>query len=258
MKLPKSWYQLTEAQAFAAAPYILQEMSISNKMKVFEVLIAPEDVPKYVKMTPDKVLIQLKRIEFLWKTNLVEPIVESFSIDNVPYFFPAHRFTTLCIAEFAFACDYFDAMLAQGNYKSEKAQPEMLNSIMAVLCRPAKLESDNGDVREKFNESAIEKRAKIFALAPPQYKAYFLLYFLGCKKALSEQFSVLFKKPLKENGAKTYQRPIDYAWFKIIFDLSEEGTFGKYEDVCYQNLYTILHYLTNKYYDLQELKYESK
>lgn len=258
MKIPKSWYQLSEAQVFASAPYILQEMTIANKMKVFEALLDPKDVPTYAKMKPDKVLIQLKRIEFLWKTNLVEPMIQTFSMEDMVYHFPAHRFTTLCIAEFAFACDYFDAMLAHGNYKAEKAQPEMLNYIMATLCRPQKAENTEGDIREKFNELLIEKRAKIFTKVPPQYKAYFLIYFLGCKKALADQFSVLFRKQPKENPIGKYQRPIDYAWFKIIFDLAEEGTFGKYEEVCHQSIYTILHYLTNKYYDLQELKHDSK
>jgi hypothetical protein len=259
VKIPKSWFQLSEVQVFAVAPYVLQEMTIANKLHVFEAVLEPSDAAVFAKMKPDKVLIQLKRIEFLWRDNIVEPIIPKVVCADVEYIVPAHRFTTLCIAEFAFACDIFDAMMAQGNYKGQRAKPEMLNNLIACLCRPSKGDDANGDIRERFNENCIEKRAVLFSQVPPQYKAYFLLYFLGCKKALAEQFKVLFKKPNhNQQEDKKFNHPVDYGWFKVIFDLADGSTFGKYEDVCHQNLYTILHYLTNKYYDMQELKEASK
>lgn len=260
MKIANSWYKLSEAQVLAVAPYVLQEMSISNKLKVFEVLLNPIDVPSYAKLKPDKVLRQLKKVEFLWRENLVEPIIPKFTLFDVEYCLPAHHFTNIKLVEFAFACDYFDAMMGQGNYKGQKAQPEMLNRLIATLCRPSKGDDSDGDIRVKFNENLLDSRASLFERLSPMVKAYFLLYFLGCKKALSEQFKVLFKKQEGQSDStkKYYVRPIDYAWFKIIFDLADEGTFGKYEEVCHQNIYTVMHYLTSKYYDFQELKSESK
>ena len=70
MKIPKSWYQLSEGQVFAVAPYVLQEMSIANKIKVFEAVLDPADVPTYAKLKAERVLMHLKKVEFLWRENL--------------------------------------------------------------------------------------------------------------------------------------------------------------------------------------------
>lgn len=256
---PKTWAGLTQNQILAVAPRVLQSPTIANKMCVFESLLNVEQLPIYAILNAEKVLQQLRHVEWLWKTPLLEPIIPSFNIGGVDYLLPKARFEKLNIMEWSAANNAFDAMSATGNFTGSKPQTAQINNLILSLCRPSKHDLDEtavdyqGDPREKFNPELIESRLPLIQQLSENQKAYFLLYFVSCKKHIATQFKVLFKQENTEGVKK-----LDFGWIGVMMDLAKEGVFGNFEQTQFTPLYTILYYRAKCHYDSEELKQEMK
>lgn len=180
-------------------------------------------------------------LSFLWKEAFSQAFIPKFSYRLTTYHLPGDNFRNGSLIEYIFA----DALL-QHVIADDKVDEDILNELVAVLCRPAKpfwfirkrvSEWNDGDPREKFNSSLIEKRKKKLSRLPIHYKIYVLRYFVGCKLHILETYEELFPKP--KEGAKA-SATSGSTWIELLKDIADTKLYGNYDETAYYNLHTIL------------------
>jgi hypothetical protein len=246
--IPKSWDDIEPTKAIAVAPYILNGNveDIGSQMKILEVLLPSEVLPLYSNMKPKQVKSFLKDVEWIYSANVITPHFESFSVGGIMYHLPKKKFENVNLIEFTYATNFYKDLVGGKD-------PLALDKLIAVLCRPSKEKYDpnsvenDGDVREKFNPELIEKRSEAIAPLISEFKAYFLLYFLGCSDHLVKQFKPLFTGSDDKNK-------VDFGWLGVIYTLADAQIFGNFEQTQYTNIYTAMMYRLKKYYEFKEME----
>lgn len=119
--------------------------------------------------------------------------ITHFSVNLRKYYGPADRLYNITFGEYLAADNYFSRYM-------ETKEPGFLNKLVATLYRPkdkkyTKTGYDaRGDIREPFNDNNIEARAKKISKIPEHVKQAILMFFNGCKIALSETFTEVFSE----------------------------------------------------------------
>lgn len=268
MWLPNTWSQLLPQMVLEIAPYVLSD-TIQNRLRCLEMLCLPENSAELSMMTPRQVLDVLPRLNWLYDEPLTYPVVDSFQFGQETFLLPQEGLRGCSIVEFAFAERYFDELTANGRFSKSKPNPAAIDGLILAICRPKdpKINQDDphweGDMREYFSPVLNKRRAAsgLMNVISTNFKAFFLLYYIGCKKQIQKQFGILFKNDHQTLNKDVLAPPIhqtispaDFSWAGVIFDLAESGIFGNYEQTQYKDLHTILYYLSYKQYQYLELK----
>lgn len=247
--LPENWPELTNDQAMKVVPYIFNPLLDKTDAKILalKALLSIKD-KLFFKLNPVQVVQILSLIEFIFEEATPVPFIKEFEHKGIRYLAPAEKLSNISIVEFAMADAYFEAI------DFETADINAYNRIIATLYRPEKENLNtkhpdyNGDPREKYNTILSEGRADHFSDLSPYIKISIIKFFLSCKKWISEEFSILFKKPKKDKDGKEIVVPVENkdivpTWVGIIYDLGQQGIFGGFESVAYTNLHTVLIHL---------------
>ena len=104
---------------------------------------------------------------------------------------PADSISNISFSEFIHAETAYDKLLST-------SREQYLNRLVAILYRPAGDDNINspdfrGDVRRKFNDFLIEKSAKKAASMSKNFKTAVLIYYIGCRYAITRIFPEVFK-----------------------------------------------------------------
>lgn len=265
---PKRWEDIDNNTLLSIAPYCLQD-SIENRVKLLQVLCPHEQLHQLLSAKPSRIRAMLHLLDWVYDTYFTEPRIPTFDLSGTTYHLPAAQLKYCHIIEWAQAETCFDRITGSGNFAKKQPDPTYINHLILTLCRPeiANLDRSNphwdGDNREYFSPVLNRQRIALMGNLSVNFKCYFLLFYLGCKKHINHHFEILFEKPKAEqDGIAKYQtgfyRPMDFGWTGVIMDIAESGTFGKFEEVQYTNLYTILYYLSKKRYDYLEQQANAK
>ena len=243
--------ELSPEQMLAIAPYILQPKHPSLKLKVLELLIVPELLPYLQYATEDEAHALSNLAEWVWDIDFSEAPIKSFQINNENWVMPNPRLTRTVFVEYIYTEGYIEKF-------SDNPNEEILNKLCSVICRPQRndlfavqIDPDwNGDERTKFSPVLSEQYQIAWSNQPYNWKAYVLLYYLSSRSKIINQYKNLFK-----SDKSTI---IQYGWTGALFDVAEQGTFGNFVCVQYENLHNILYYLSKKVAENHELKLRLK
>lgn len=109
---------------------------------------------------------------------------------------PANQLSNISFSEFITA----DSAMMAFSKKGDLAQ---LDRLCACLYRQKKSSKElnardyNGDVREPFNSNTLDRRTVFFKKIAIAEKMAILTYFAGCKAAMADKFTHIFKKEEK-------------------------------------------------------------
>jgi hypothetical protein len=164
------------------------------------------------------------------------------------YYGPTDSFMNITFGEYLDALRLFHDFHTSGDI-------QLLWLIAAIFYRPKKsfhfirkkMSAYNGDIRERHNPNAIDKRAKDLEIAPVGFVYGVYLYFASFQKALVEMklnwggqeldLSILFNYDKTEN--ETTALP-GIGMDSIAFTMAESGAFGSYEAICKINFWQII------------------
>jgi hypothetical protein len=129
------------------------------------------------------------------------------------YHGPRENFRNLLFSEFIFA----DAFFLRYLQTNDEAQ---LDQLVAVLYRPQRADYNptspayGGDRREDFNEHLLPRRARRLRHLPHHVKYAVLLWYRGCRHALTTRFEYVFSG---ENNAKAAAS----GWADVLHQLAD-------------------------------------
>lgn len=261
-QLAESWNELTGEQLIAISPMLLQDVvTLPERAYIAHVLCgfkskffklrhfrAARGYEYFANEIYDKVL---PRIEFLFTGNkLTTQLLPTIEVPGKYKFFgtttlygPASNFNDLTIAEFA-DCEY--CLRKYADTKEEK----WLNTLIGVLYRPCKRKAElaasdfDGDKRQAYNFYLNDFMTVMVSKLHPTVKKAILLWYMGCRTAITQQYSFLFTKP---NEAKASTS----SWSDVIHDMAGPK-FGTLEDTSKVHLRVILKELALLYKKSQE------
>ena len=271
MQLPVNWAQLPPQTVLEIAPYALSD-TIDNRVRCLEILCSSEQVVALLDMTHKEVNNILPQLNWIYIEPLTEPVVNGFWLGEDFLLLPQTRLKCCNLIEWIYAEAAFDEITGTGAFDKYPPNAAAIDKLILALCRPkdANLDMDSphwqGDMREYFSPILNERREKSKKMdsVPLNFKCFFLLFYLGCKKYIQKQYSILFSSD--SMSADEQQSTIDYfsspmpnfGWTGLLFDLAETGLFGDNTATQYTDLHTILIYLSKKQFEYREVKRKTK
>ncbi len=281
--IPSHWKEVTPNQLTGVAPYLLgtEDSFPFRKLMVLFVLIPQlkpywyrtnaqewitEKLPWTKNAFPSLTLSQkwdlLPLCEWFFNDISGRSILREFQHQGIKYLLPEDNLIKESILSYAFADNYFNEFVSTGDHKYLL----LMIACVARQERTGNYKDDpawEGDNRELFSTERTNDRAASFVTLDTRIVNTILLYFMGSKKYIHEQYAVIFNKPEKKAesvearkasfGQKKIPKP-DFGWLGIIYELAEMGTFGNFDSVKHMFLHTCCYYLAKKRYDVEELK----
>jgi len=225
---------------------------------------------KLMNMVPKNEYIQEDEEEKLSNIFMLSELIDSFFIVNdqdqkvikqqyihnpVPkfkplwhnYYGPSDSFQNIKFGEYTDALRLFFQFNATGDF-------ELLFALCAVLYRKKKsfywfkkhLNNYDGDIREPYNPIFVDKRAKVFRVAPIGFIYGTYLLFSSFQQFISGaqvpwgssvlDFSILFQT----DGSTEAETVPGIGMDSVLFSMAESGAFGSLEKVQNTNLWHIL------------------
>lgn len=173
-----------------------------------------------------------KLLDFMFDITQVN-YIQHFSIENEIFYFPEKGM------EFSSVIEY--AMAEESMRRLFEGDDTAIADLVFTICRPKDNHIDqkspewNGDIRERYSSALVSNRKKL--KIPEMIQFFAVLFFLGCKKEISERYPEIFKKE-KENQEEIKQEPSIFSWLKLIKAVAETGLYGNYEETCHTNFHT--------------------
>lgn len=179
---------------------------------------------------------------WIWAKPAPKAWFKSFLFRFRRYHLPSDLLENATFIEYMYADNCLEQVAAnQGDLR----ECEALDQLVATLCRPSKwfhwlrkYQSDyDGDIRQRFNDSLMKRRAKKFRKLPIRWKLYVLSYFVACKTAIVEDPAYRYVFP--QNRRKVAdQEGGDLS--QLLMSLAHLKVYGNFDETAYQNLHTIL------------------
>lgn len=209
---------------------------------------------------------QLKQIsvciDWIWEKRLTtQPFAAVKVQDGQELLLPGDGLKSVTLIEYAFLDLYYNVYMQMIEAGNEEQAESYLHHLLCYMLRPQKegLDIDkpdpdtwDGDPREKFNTDICERRIPLIKKLKPEVKLALLMFFVGCKAKIHEDFEgTVFINSVDKDGntVHTGGRPMEPTeWLDMCFALSG-GIFGTLEQTMYAPLFTVLRHL-----QLQELK----
>lgn len=156
------------------------------------------------------------------------------------YYGPGEALLNVTFAEYRVAYNYYRQFITN---RDDNA----LNSLCAVLYRPARTGEVNEDIRINFNPYTVHNRTIRFRKLPAEIKFYILSWFAACDRYfktsdLDVEGSIINLSPLFR-AAPEYnvdQETANLGLTGILMAVAESGVFGRMDEVDRTNLYTVL------------------
>jgi hypothetical protein len=285
---PSTWQELSSAQILHIAPYLLGTNDSVVYRKAAVLFTFLPFITKYWRLHPWVVYVLqrfpsagwrttypvfneaqkwdlLQTVNFLFQDISGTAILKSFTHHGERYYLPGDNFTRESIIAFAFADEYFNSYVEYGDSR-------FIDLLIGCIARQAgstlypALQFAEGDKREHFSTARTENRAKAFKDLPDKIKTTILLYFMGSKKYIHTHYEIMFRKKkeevkeevssepqqrIKTFGKKKIPKP-NFNWIGIIYELSETGVFGNFDQVKNMFVHTCCYYLAKKRYEQEE------
>jgi hypothetical protein len=183
---------------------------------------------------------------------VLEPIdckpLAFFEFEGVRYYFLEDRFKNVCAAEWtAGIIDFLEL----------KENPNLIDLLVANFCRPERTDIEsfrgsdkwNGDVREPYNRSKAEERAKSFERLNVAVKVLFLKWY----QYLLTVFFDEYRELLGSGGGE--KRYADGRGFVMILKNAAKAHYmGDFDKVSHEDVNLVYALLLDDYYDLLETK----
>lgn len=260
--LPQSWSEVNATQLAAVAPILLSGTDIDTaKPLIINALLQWEDaIVKAIKKAKSVDLLYSDIAQKLYPLiqwvftdkNITVNVIPTISINRKYKFLgadvlhgPADEFNNLTIGEFDDAEYWFNQYL-----DSNMQNAHALHMLIAILYRAAKPKyiPDMGDIRQPYNYHLNELRAAQIATISTGIQKAILLWYMGCRAKLVEDYKFLFdKKKTTGNGLN--------GWTPIVYELAG-GKFGTLEDTNNQLLKSIFYEL--RLMDIKRAELEAK
>lgn len=278
--LPSNWQEVTSQHLMAAAPFLLGSDTRLDQRKflclkaLLPVLnrywMHNKWVTRLINKWPKLQIIYplftdgqkwdlLQTVNYLFTDISGRSVITEFAHKGVTYLMPADNLLRESIIAFAFADEYFSQFAQTGDSK-------YIDLLIGCLARqrgsneyPA-IQVAEGDQREHFSTSRTKERAQAFKDLDVNIRNAVLIYFMGSKKFLHQQYAIIFEQVKEKDdagagrqvfGKKIIPKP-DYGWIGVIYDLAEQGTFGNFDQVKHMFLHTCCYYLAKKKYQHEE------
>lgn len=208
--LPDTWNELTYEQLTQISDDLFTYSLLTDER--LQVRIKTKIALRLSGFTPvlkdnDFVALEIARkilplIDFLFTRNLLtEQKVPSVLIRKKwllqRFYGPAANFANLSFGEFDDAEFWFKELQNPANLQREQA----LNMLMAILYRP--YFETKGDNRQAYSAHDNEPRSLWMACCPVNIKLIVLLWYMGCRNALVDDFKELFAASTGEGGSWT-------------------------------------------------------
>lgn len=278
--LPATWQEVTSHHLMAVAPYLL---GAESKLYLRKYLSLKALIPSlhrywlhsrwvtrlvnkwpmlqviYPVLTDGQKWDLLPLLDFMFIEISGRSVIREFNHKGITYLMPEDNLLKESIIAFAFADEYFNQFAHTGD-------SQYIDLLIGCLARQhgsnefTALQAAEGDPREHFSTSRSKQRAQVFKDLDANIRNAVLIYFMGSKKFLHEQYAIIFEA-VKEQEDKIDERPVfgkkkipkpDYGWIGVIYDLAEQGTFGNFDQVKHMFLHTCCYYLTKKKYQHEE------
>lgn len=253
--LPENWEEVTSKQFKALLPLLYGKYPFSDtsnlRVDLVKALVFSHRNPlkrrKYRKAFPhltDITIVELSDlVKFLWETSPSIALMKSFRHGLNRYYLPKDNLENAIMLEYILCDAYLEGVAEEENL----LQSELLNKLIATLCRPKRFGwslirrfpgLNTGDCRQKFNQEIMESRAKKLENLPLALKLFVLFFFMGCKKHVMDEYPLLFPEPKK--GASSQANEDPYSWAETLKDVAATKLYGNYDETAYYNLHTIL------------------
>ncbi|GAB3767837.1 hypothetical protein GCM10028818_01310 [Spirosoma horti] len=197
------------------------------------------------------------RQQFSWLFTTVpqgKPPIDTFFHKGANYHLPAMDFADTTAIELSYANMAYVAFA-----NPEQPEPEALDRLIAILCRPRrddlrkfqKSRDWNGDVREPFSEPRMIEHAKALNSLDMSMKLVILDYFERSNNGFLENYGELF-------GGKREPRYGDgRGWVMLLKNVAKEGHFGDFDKVCSTPAHLLFASLLDDMLDSQEAQFKS-
>jgi hypothetical protein len=158
---------------------------------------------------------------------------------------PTDDFSNIRFKEFMFA-DTFLGKSARA--KDEKTKKFFLDKFIACLYRPIDKQAEPGDLREKFNEHIVDKRAKQISKLSPIKKQMIVTWYKGCRAHLENLNQEVFREDPEAKKKK------GGTWGDVLLSLPNDK-FGTINQAADEFIHTIFRYMNNQ---LKEARTQKK
>jgi hypothetical protein len=285
---PASWQELTNKNILSIAPFLLGTYQTRPTRKAAVLFYFLPHIKKYWLYHPwvnylikkfsyvaskYPVLTEAQKwdmltcVDYLFNDISGISILRSFTHNSTTYYLPGDNFTRESIIAFAFADEYFNRYVESGDAK-------YIDLLIASIARQKQtrlypsMQFAEGDEREHFSTSRTDLRAKEFKTLNEKIKTTVLLFFMGSKKYIHTHYEIMFRKKKEEEkeeeigttdpkkrmrtfGKKKIPKP-NFNWIGVIYELSETGVFGNFDQVKHMFVHTCCYYLSKKRYEKEE------
>jgi hypothetical protein len=249
ISIPQS-YEVLGKSVILLSPFLIRD-TVENRIELLKSFFPQKLLPLFYALRDDQVHDILTYLDWAYDEYFDTPVISVFKVGGIEYYLPEQYLKRCNVIEYTYADRYFE-MVANGDYSK-------IDNLILSLCRPKRADNYNevdfdGDVRERFNPVLIEKRLKNMEELSIQFKMYFLLFFIGCKKTLAKKYVPLFRKRDEEEEESSSQP--DFGWIGIIWDLA--GGIADEEKIQYSKLHNVMAFLCKKHYDNEAIKQAQK
>ena len=249
LSIPQSYEELGKSVVLLS-PFLIRD-TVENRIEILKAFFPSKLLPLFYALRDDQVHDLIQYFDWFYDEYFDTPVISVFKVGGIEYYLPEQYLKRCNVIEYTYADRYFE-MVAAGDYSK-------IDNLILSLCRPKRTDNYNevdwdGDVRERFNPVLIEKRLKNMEELSVQFKMYFLLFFIGCKKTLAKKYAPLFRKRDEEDEESPSQP--DFGWVGIIWDLA--GGIADEEKIQYSKLHNVMAYLCKKHYDNEAIKQAQK
>jgi hypothetical protein len=242
IQVADSWDKVRPSQMLQLMPLVFcYEKSWALKVECLKILL-PLEKSIWRKLTPEQVYDMLAVVAWLWEKPLTVTPLTHFKYKGVEYLLPEPRFAYCAAIEFAMADLHFRAFC--------KPKPDLkaLHKLISTLCRPIDAAVDqsnpdwNGDPRQKYNSKHADARALLFEGLPMAVKVMVLQFVAASFSEIQKQYKIIFESA-GQGGTSAGAVP---PWIACLMEISEKGTFGDWEKLCFTPVHTIFLYLKAK------------
>lgn len=252
VNIPSDWNELTKKQYLFVCKVFAELLTKGEKISSSEFYGSKIVLLKYFLKMPlskfqyvdaEQLACLLPLIEFLDKDiTLNKNLVPSFYCLGFKYYGPKDEMDSSTMGEFVSADTYF--------IKSQNTHDElMMCKLIATLYRPKQrfifikkwLGIWDGDMRQKYNQATIERRALFFKrYLNSKYQWSTLYFYMGFRKHNVTTFTNLFPKSTDANEKNVHKKiGNDYGWAGTILEMAGDkfGDLKKTEEVNWFTLF---------------------
>jgi hypothetical protein len=206
----------------------------------------------FLGLSDEQLSALLDKLNWLLFEGVKAPLVTCFEQKGIVWLLPKRLFEDGTAIEFAMADQFLDAFNKSGN---ETDLLKLVGSLATPLSKNA------GSSRVVIcNREEAEHRADVLRGIPMETAMAVLLYFVGTKAFISEQYGkFLFDDDEDDEQDDAIVRSAtahfpNFGWWGAYLGIAESGVFGNYEQVLHTNFHRVAMFLIEKRREHRRMK----